>query len=448
MINKRVAILGAGESGVGAALLAQQNKYDVFVSDYGSIKPNYKTELTSAGIAFEEQGHTLSKILNADVVVKSPGIADTTTIIKEVNAINLNCISEIEFAYQYVKDDATIIGITGSNGKTTTTSLIYSILKNDGVDVAIGGNIGKSFARQVANKPSSFYVLEISSFQLDGIKNFKPNIAILLNITPDHLDRYDYKFENYILSKFKIIKNQTEADSFIYCADDEVIAQHLNSVNVVSEKYPFSIKSNIEQGAHLNENEMLIKTKKNQFNMSIYELGLQGKHNVHNSMAAGIAGSILNIRKDSIRDSMHDFTNLEHRLEKVIKVAGVQYINDSKATNVNSTWYALETMEEPVIWIVGGIDKGNDYTVLEDLVARKVKYIVCLGEDVIKIHKAFGKHVDMMVNTNTMQEAVGTAHQLAKKGEVVLLSPTCASFDLFENYEDRGLQFKESVRNL
>lgn len=446
-MNKRVVILGAGESGVGAALLAQQKNYNVFVSDFGSIKPNYKAELTNANIAFEEQGHTLPQILNADVVVKSPGIPDKADIIKKINAKSINCISEIEFAYQFV-GDATIIAITGSNGKTTTTSLAYDILKREGLDVALGGNIGESFARQVAEKQWPFYVLEISSFQLDGIQTFKPNIAILMNITPDHLDRYNYDFELYAQSKFKIIKNQTEADSFIYCADDEVIEQHLNSINVVSEKYPFSIKNNIKQGAHLNNNEMCIKTKQNQFNMSIYELGLQGKHNVHNSMAAGIAGSILNIRKDSIRKSLHDFTNLEHRLEKVITVAGVDYINDSKATNVNSTWYALETMEQPVVWIVGGIDKGNDYSLLQDLVAKKVKYIVCLGKDIIKIHKAFVKDVDMIVNAASMQEAVDTANHLANKGDVVLLSPACASFDLYENYEDRGNQFKQNVRNL
>lgn len=447
MMNKRVVILGAGESGVGAALLAQQKNYDVFVSDYGSIQPNYKAELIKANITFEEGGHTLSKIFNANIVVKSPGIADKVEVVKQINAKHINCISEIEFAYQYATD-ATIVAITGSNGKTTTTSFIYNICKNEGLDVALGGNIGKSFARQVAEKNYAYYVLEISSFQLDGIETFKPNIAILLNITEDHLDRYDYQFENYIQSKFKIVKNQTTADSFIYCADDEVIAKHFNSVNVVSQKYPFSIKSNIEQGAHLNQNEMCIKTKQNQFNMSIRELGLQGKHNVYNSMAAGIAGSLLNIRKDTVRNSLRDFTNLEHRLEKVIKVAGVQYINDSKATNVNSTWYALETMEHPVIWIVGGVDKGNDYNLLTELVAQKVKYIVCLGKDVIKIHQAFGKHVDMMVNADSMEEAVGTAHQLANKGDVVLLSPTCASFDMYENYEERGRDFKKTVRNL
>lgn len=447
MTKKRMVILGAGESGVGAALLARQKNYDVFVSDYGNIKPNYKAELIRANIPFEENCHTETKILNANLIVKSPGISSKANIINQVNAKKINCISEIEFAYKYVTD-ATIVAITGSNGKTTTTSLVYNVFKNEGLDVAFCGNIGKSFARQVAEKQYAYYVLEISSFQLDDIQYFKPNIAILLNITPDHLDRYDYKFENYIQSKFKIIQNQTTADSFIYCDDDEVIIKYLENVNVESKKYPFSIKNNIEQGAYLDENEMLIKTKQNQFNMSIYELGLQGKHNVYNSMAAGIASSILNIRKDSIRNSLRDFTNLEHRLEKVVKVAGVQYINDSKATNVNSTWYALETMEQPVIWIVGGVDKGNDYSLLEELVAQKVKYIVCLGKDVIKIHQAFGKHVDMMVNAASMEEAVGTAHQLANKNDVVLLSPACASFDLFENYEDRGKQFKQKVRNL
>lgn len=447
MMNKRVVILGAGESGVGAALLAQQQNYDVFVSDYGSIKPNYKAELAKANIIFEEGGHTLNKILNANVVVKSPGIADKIDVVKHVNAKKINCISEIEFAYQYVSD-ATIIAITGSNGKTTTTSLIYDVFKKEGLEVALGGNIGKSFARQVAEKNYAFYVLEISSFQLDGIKTFKPNIAILLNITEDHLDRYEYKFENYIQSKFKIIKNQTTTDSFIYCADDEIINQHLNSINVVSTKYPFSIKETVKQGAYLNENEMLIKTKQNQFNMSIYELGLQGKHNVYNSMAATIASSLLNIRKDTIRNALRDFTNLEHRLEKVLKVAGVEYVNDSKATNVNSTWYALETMEQPVIWIVGGVDKGNDYNLLKELVEEKVKYIICLGEDVIKIHNAFASCVNMILNASSMQEAVVTANQLATKGDVVLLSPACASFDLFDNYEDRGKQFKQNVRNL
>ncbi len=446
-MSKRIVILGAGESGVGAALLAQQKGYEVFVSDYGLIKPNYKNELGEASIPFEEQQHTEELIVKADVVVKSPGIPEKAGIIKKLRSLNISIISEIEFAYQFVQE-ATIIGITGSNGKTTTTSLTYQILKNENLDVAIAGNIGESFARKVAEKPYAYYVLEISSFQLDDIQQFKPDIAILMNITPDHLDRYQYNFENYAAAKFKIIQNQTKQQHFIYCDDDETIQKHLSKKNTSTIMHPFSIKHQTQNGAFVLKDKFIIETNEENMEVTISELGLKGKHNLYNSMAAGIAGRLLNLRKKRIRRSLFDFTNLEHRLETVLKIGGVEFINDSKATNINSVWYALETMEKPVIWIAGGVDKGNDYTLIEDLVKNKVKAIVSLGKEAEKIHLAFENKVPSIVNKQELKAAVEQAFNLAESGDVVLLSPACASFDMFENYEERGQKFKEAVRQL
>lgn len=446
-MSKRIVILGAGESGVGAALLAQQQGYDVFVSDFGEIKSNYKEELINVAIPFEEKQHSEELIVKADVVVKSPGIPEKASIIRKLRSLNIPIISEIEFAYQFV-EDATIIGITGSNGKTTTTSLTYQILKDENLDVAIGGNIGESFARKVAEKQYGYYVLEISSFQLDDIQQFKPDIAILMNITPDHLDRYEYNFENYVESKFKIIKNQTKQQHFIYCDDDGTIQKHLSQKNTNTTMHPFSIEHQTKNGAFVLNDKFIIETNKDNMEMTISELGLKGKHNLYNSMAAGIAGRLLNLRKKRIRKSLHDFTNLEHRLEKVLKIRGVEFINDSKATNINSVWYALETMDKPVIWIAGGVDKGNDYALIEDLVKSKVKAIVSLGKEVEKIHTAFANKVSTIVNEEKLDDAVEKAFSLAESGDVVLMSPACASFDMFENYEERGMKFKEAVRQL
>ena len=445
-MSKRIVILGAGESGVGAAILAAAKGFDVFVSDAGAIMDKYKKELTDYSITYEEGKHTEELILNADEVIKSPGIPHKAEMVKKLMQQNTPIISEIEFAWRYT--DATIVGITGSNGKSTTTSLTYHILKKGGLNVAMGGNIGKSFARLVAEGTFDYYVLELSSFQLDDCVKFRPHISILLNITPDHLDRYEYVFENYINSKFSITKNQTAEDHFIYCLDDEVMMKHINNYTINANKIPFSISKKVEEGAYLEQNTLIIDLKKTRVTMETNELSLTGKHNLYNSMAAGIAGRVLEIRKEIVRESLQDFHSLEHRLEFISKVSGVEYINDSKATNVNSTWYALESMSAPVIWIAGGVDKGNDYAVLQDLVRKKVKAIVALGTDNRKIHEAFSKHVDLIINTTSMKEAVKMAQHLANNGEVVLLSPACASFDLFQNYEDRGRQFKEAVREL
>jgi UDP-N-acetylmuramoylalanine--D-glutamate ligase len=444
---ERLVVLGGAESGIGAAVLAQKKGFDVFVSDKGKIKEEYKSMLKLNKIKFEEEKHTEELILNADEIVKSPGIPDKSLIIKEALKREIPVVSEIEFASRYT--DAKIIGITGTNGKTTATSLTYHILKNAGLNVGLGGNIGKSFALQVAENNYDYYVLELSSFQLDGMFKARLNIAVLLNITPDHLDRYEYEFENYIRSKFRIAQNQTSNDVFIYCKDDEITNKYIN-LNISEAKLiPFSIKETVEEGAFLeNESELIININNNPFSMSIHDLALQGKHNIYNSMAAGIAAKVLEIRKDIIRDSLSDFENIEHRLEFVTKVHGIDFINDSKATNVNSTWYALESMNSPVVWIVGGVDKGNDYNMLKDLVKEKVKAIICLGTENEKIHKAFSSIVPSIVDANSADEAVKRAYQLSKNGDVVLLSPACASFDMFENFEDRGRQFKKAVRSL
>ena len=444
--NKNIVILGAGESGVGAAYLAQRQGYNVFVSDFGAIPDNYKKQLQDWNIRFEENQHTEKDILEAMEVVKSPGIPPKAPIVKKIKEKNIPVISEIEFAGRYT--DAKIIGITGSNGKTTTASLTYHILKNAGLNVGLAGNIGKSFAYQVATEKFDMYVLELSSFMLDDMFRFKADIAVLLNITPDHLDRYDYKMENYAASKFRITQNQTANDTFIYCADDPETIKGMAVRNFAAEQLPFSIQKKIEPGAHLEKDNIVINTHQQNFQMSITELALQGKHNIYNSMASGIVAKYLEVRNPLIRESLSNFKNIEHRLESVGKISGISFINDSKATNVNSTWYALESMTSDVILILGGVDKGNDYTMLKQLVRQKVKAIVCLGRDNKRIHDAFEDDVDIIVNTYSAQEAAQTAYHLATKGDTVLLSPACASFDLFKNYEDRGRQFKQAVREL
>jgi UDP-N-acetylmuramoylalanine--D-glutamate ligase len=447
-VNKRIVILGSGESGVGAALLAKAKGYDVFVSDKSEIKEKYKNELIENQIAFEEGKHTEELIFNANEVIKSPGIPDKVELIKKLRSVNIPVISEIEFAGRYTNSKK--ICITGSNGKTTTTLLTYHILNKAGYHVGLGGNVGKSFARQVATENYDYYVLELSSFQLDGMYDFKTDVAVILNITPDHLDRYEYKFDNYALSKFRITQNQTNADAFIYCSDDEVISKFMGIVKPSAKCYPFSIKNQIQkEGAYLeNETQIIININQNQLTMTIEELALQGKHNVYNAMAASIASRIVDVRKDIVRESMTDFVNAEHRLEFVATINGIEFINDSKATNVNSTWYALESMVKPVVWIVGGVDKGNDYNQLIDLAKSKVKAIVCLGTDNQKIIDIFSSVVETIVEAKSAKEAVAHSYQIGKKGDVVLLSPACASFDLFENYEDRGMQFKGAVRSL
>ena len=443
----RLVILGGGESGVGTAILGQQKGYDVFVSDFGKIKENYKEVLSINGIAWEDEKHTEEFILNADVVMKSPGIPEKAPIVKKLIEKEIPVISEIEFAVQFT--DATTVGITGSNGKTTTTLLTYHLLKEAGLNVGLAGNIGKSFAWQVAENKHDIYVLELSSFQLDGIINYKPHIAIITNISPDHLDRYNYDYNLYIGSKFRITKNQTEADYLIYDNEDEAIQNWLNNNKIKANKVPFSLITKPEnQGAFLEDNNINSTINKELFTMPINELALEGKHNIKNAMAATAVAQLLNIRKQTIRESLTNFQGAEHRLEKVLKIQGVQYINDSKATNVNSVFYALDSMTTPTVWIVGGVDKGNDYDELMPLVREKVKAIVCLGVDNTKIINAFNNVVDVMVETTSMSEAVQLAQRLAEKGDSVLLSPACASFDLFENYEDRGQQFKQAIFNL
>ena len=444
--NKRIAILGAAESGVGAAILAQKQGYDVFVSDLSRIADNYKTHLTERNIQFEEGCHTDSLILNADEIIKSPGIPDKAVVIKKIKNANINIVSEIEFASRFT--NAKMIAITGTNGKSTTTLLTYHILKKAGVNVGLAGNIGKSFAWQVAEEKFDHYVLELSSFQLDDMYTFKADIAVLLNITADHLDRYEYSIQNYIDSKFRIIQNQTAEDAFIYCFDDAVVKTEVLKRNPLATCYPFSIRQDEGMSAYVNDNNLYLNIHNNLFTMSIFELALQGKHNLYNSMAAGVAARILDIRKESIRESFADFRNAEHRMEFVNTVHGIDFINDSKATNVNSAWFALESMQKPVVWILGGVDKGNEYEMLNDLVKEKVKAIVCLGKDNKKIHEAFGSIVSDITDTLSAQEAVSVAYQKGKKGDVVLLSPCCASFDLFKNYEDRGRQFKAAVKAL
>jgi UDP-N-acetylmuramoylalanine--D-glutamate ligase len=444
---KRFVILGGGESGVGAALLAKQQGYDVFLSDGSSLKQEYRNELLEAGIGFEEGQHTEDKILNADEVMKSPGIPEKAAIVKKIREKGIDVISEIELAYRF-KGSSKIIAVTGSNGKTTTTALTWQICKTGGLDCALVGNIGDSFARQVAIDPRPLYVVEISSFQLDDIKTFRPDIAILTNITEDHLDRYDHQFENYIRSKFRIAMNQQPEDHFIYCADDEVTMKYLNQFNIQSNQLPISMKRELPNGAFIKDGDMYIRTGQDFTNMSVFDFALKGKHNQYNTMAACVAATTMDIRKDKIRDAVQNFQSLEHRMEHVATVRGVEFINDSKATNVNSAWYALESMTKPTVLILGGVDKGNDYSLIEELVKEKVKAIICLGTDNRKIHEAFGNIVSTIVNTTTASEAVHAAFHFATKGDVVLLSPACASFDLFKNYEDRGNQFKQVVKEL
>ena len=442
---KRLVILGAGESGVGTALLGQAKGFQVFVSDKGKIKDKYKEVLIHNKIEWEEEQHTEAKILNADVVMKSPGIPDKVAIVKALTDKGVAVISEIEFASQFT--DATIIAITGSNGKTTTAMLTHHVLKQE-LDVGLAGNIGDSFAKQVLEHDFKNYVLEISSFQLDGCINFKPNIAVITNIVPDHLDRYDYKFENYIASKFSITKNQTKEDYLIYDADDEVIIEYIKKNTIQATLLPFSLTKTIENGAYLDQDNIIITIDNNQIIMPTKNIALEGKHNVKNAMAASTVSHLLKIRKQTIRESLENFQGVEHRLENVLKINKVQYVNDSKATNVNATYFALESMSSPTVWIVGGVDKGNDYNELFSFVNEKVKAIICLGVDNQKLLASFGDMVDVIVETQFMSEAVKIAYKIAEAGDSVLLSPACASFDLFENYEDRGRQFKDAVRNL
>lgn len=444
---QKLIVLGAGESGVGAGHLGKVKGWEVFLSDKGSIKEKYKNVLTNLEIEFEEGKHTSEKILQADLIVKSPGIPEDAPLVVDAREKGIKVVSEIEFAAKYSK--AKLIGITGSNGKTTTATLTQHILKNAGLNSVLAGNIGNSMAAEIAkgNDPD-FFVLELSSFQLDGMVETKLDIAVLLNITEDHLDRYQYVFQNYIDSKFRIIQNQKANDAFIYCADDEVIQKQMEGLELTQKLFPFSLKTQVQQGAEISNNQLNIKVNQINCTMSIQNLALQGKHNIYNSMAAGVAARILEIRKDVIRDSLSDFESIEHRLETVVTVYGVDYINDSKATNINSTWYALETIDKKIVWIVGGVDKGNDYSILAEIVKEKVKAIVCLGKDNAKIIEAFKGDIETIVEANNMTEAVGYSYQLASKDDVVLLSPACASFDLFDNYEDRGRQFKEAVRSL
>jgi len=445
-MKKRLVILGAGESGLGTAVLGIKQGYDVFVSDGGKVKDVYRKQLEDLKIDFEVGKHTEEKILNADLVMKSPGIPDKVEIVKKIRKNGIKVVSEIEFGSWYT--NAQIIGITGANGKTTTTALTYHIMKNAGMNVGLGGNIGKSFALQVANENFDYYVLEISSFQLDDIETFRPNIAVLTNITPDHLDRYNYELQNYVASKYNITRYQNESDYFIYCADDEITMKNLERYASKAQRIPFSYEQEFAEGGFVKNDTIIINHKQNQFTMSIQELGLTGRHNVYNSLAAGIVANVYGLRKEQIKESLSDFKSLEHRMESVTKIKGIEFMNDSKATNVNSTWYALETMSKPVIWIAGGIDKGNDYSVLAPLVKKKVRGMICLGVDNTKLHAAFGKMVDVLVNVTNMNDAVKMAFHLANSGDVVLLSPACASFDLFENYEDRGKKFKEVVVQL
>jgi len=444
----RLVILGGGESGVGTAILGKKKGYDVFVSDYGKIKENYKKVLIDNSIAWEEEKHTEELILNANVVMKSPGIPEkkSAIVIKLVEK-GIPVISEIEFAAPFTK--AITVGITGSNGKTTTTMLTYHLLKSAGLNVGLGGNIGKSFAWQVADDKYDSYVLELSSFQLDGIIDYKPHIAIITNISPDHLDRYDYKYENYIASKFRITMNQTEEDFLIYDADDEAIEEWLKNNKTRDQLIPFSLTKTFELGAFIKEKTMEVNIiNEEEFTMETETMALEGKHNMKNAMAATSVAKLMKIRNATIRESLSNFQGVEHRLEKVLKIQNVQYINDSKATNVNATFFALDSMNTPTVWIVGGVDKGNDYNELMSLVREKVKAIICLGVDNKKIIHVFGNVVDIMIEVTTMEDAVKMAQRLSEKGDTVLLSPACASFDLFENYEDRGNQFKQAVKHL
>lgn len=442
---RRIVILGAGESGVGTAILAQKKGFDVFVSDMGVIKLQYRQELQIKGIPFEEGKHTEECIINAQEVIKSPGIPDTAPIIKKLDQLGIPVISEIEFAGRYSK--AYHICITGSNGKTTTATLVFELLKRAGYNVGLAGNIGNSYARQVADFDFDYYVLELSSFQLDGMYDFKADMAILMNITPDHLDRYDYKMENYINSKLRIVQNQAESDTFLWCCDDPILKETLSN-DIKSNMIAFGFENESSRGGYVDNSEVCINIDQNELRMSINDLSLKGKHNAYNSMAAGIAGKVVKIKNEKIRECLTDFKGVEHRLESYLQVHGIEFINDSKATNVNSTWYALESMTKPVVWIVGGVDKGNDYSELMPLVKEKVKAIICLGKDNRKLIEAFSDVVETIVETVEMKEAVRSSYFLGTKGDAVLLSPACASFDLFDSYEDRGNQFKKEVKEL
>ena len=442
----RIVVLGGGESGVGSAVLAKVKGFDVFLSDMGKLSEKYSAMLKEWDIPFEQGQHTEDLILNADEVIKSPGIPETAPMVQKVLDKGIGVISEIEFAGRY--DSAKKVCITGSNGKTTTTSLIYHLLQQAGLNVGLGGNIGKSYAYQVATEQHDIYVLELSSFQLDNVYDFKADIAIITNITPDHLDRYGYNMENYVKSKFRITRNMSSEDCFIFCSDDEITINHLNKIVVQAQKLPFTQKNEVEQGAFVKEDRMVVRYKEQECDMYLQELALGGKHNVYNSMAAALAAKAMDIDNQVIREGLATFQAVEHRLENVLSIREVLYINDSKATNVDAAWYALECQTRPVIWIVGGTDKGNDYSTLVDLAREKVKAIICMGLDNAKIHAAFEGVVPQMHDVTSAQDAVKLADSLAVAGDVVLLSPCCASFDLFKNYEDRGRQFKEAVRNL
>lgn len=445
---KSLVVLGGGESGVGAAKLGVKKGYKVFVSDKGQIKEKYKKVLSNLDLEWEDGKHDEEKILVADVVIKSPGIPDTVPLIQQLKQKGIDVISEIEFAGRYTK--AKMICITGSNGKTTTSLWLYHILCKGGLNVGLAGNVGKSLAAQVAEENFDYYVVELSSFQLDGMYSFKADIAILLNITPDHLDRYEYKMQNYINSKFRITQNQSRDDYFIYCGDDQTIETELSTRKLNTQLIPFSIHQNFQgkDAAYLDDDQLIINYKNQELKMSIYKLALEGKHNIYNSMASGVAARILELRKDIVRDSLTDFQNVEHRMEHVVNVCGIRFVNDSKATNINSTWYALESVSDKVVWIVGGVDKGNDYSILQEVVREKVGAIICLGKDNTKIRGAFKDLGIPIADAGSMETAVSIAYQMGQKGDTVLLSPACASFDLFEDYEDRGRQFKEHARAL
>ena len=442
----RIVVLGGGESGVGSAVLAKVKGFDVFLSDMGNISENYKAMLEKWEIPFEQGCHSEALILNADEVIKSPGIPSTAPMVRKIEERGINIISEIEFAGRY--DSAKKVCITGSNGKTTTTSLIFHLLQQAGLNVGLGGNIGKSYAYQVATENHDIYVLELSSFQLDNVYDFKADIAIITNITPDHLDRYGHNMENYVKAKFRITRNMSSEDCFIFCSDDEITINHLNQIVVKAQKLPFTQKGEVEQGAFVQNDRMIIRYKDQECDMYLQELALGGRHNIYNSMAAAIAAKAMDIDNAAIREGLATFQAVEHRLEKVLSIKDVLYINDSKATNVDAAWYALECQTRPVVWIVGGTDKGNDYSSLRALAQEKVKAIICMGLDNKKIHDSFGDIVAEMHDVTSAQDAVQLASRLASSGDVVLLSPCCASFDLFKNYEDRGRQFKEAVRNL
>ncbi len=442
----RIVVLGGGESGVGAAILAKTKGFDVFLSDKGKLNNEYRDMLDKWEIAYEEESHTEELILNANEIIKSPGIPDTVPVVKKIKDAGIKIISEIEFAGRY--DSAKKVCITGSNGKTTTTSLIYYLLEQAGVNVGLGGNIGKSYAYQVATSQHDVYVLELSSFQLDNMYDFKADIAVITNITPDHLDRYDNNMENYVKAKFRVTRNMKNDDCFIFCSDDEITVNHLNEIIGKVKMLPFSQKEELEQGAFLKDDQIIVKYEEEECDIFLQELALGGRHNIYNSMAAALAAKAMDVNNTVIRESLASFKGIEHRLENVLSVGGVMYINDSKATNVDAAWYALDSQRKPVIWIVGGVDKGNDYSSLIPLAKEKVKAMICLGKDNTKFHESFKGVVESIQDANSAEEAVKLAYKQAKEGDVVLLSPCCASFDLFENYEDRGNQFKEAVRRL